>query len=571
MFKIDKRRADPVSSSLPLPCEIWQAIIRNLPKSTVWRLRELNKMLYDLALNELVRYTSILLLGGLETEKTIRLLGLLFEDDAETFDGRPPNLFNDVKSTLQKVCCNLLPRWMAYVVLSYWALATGGTVIINNGWRIARGWITYVICSNYPETRLLDYLWPFLWHHWSIFFSDMPQPSDPFGPSTALFLPHLEELALELRRAPESASMQNDSIERLLGQLIPKFISRHLTLRALTFNVPPSLTPSQSLSLLFHALSSPDLTSLPLLRSFSITNPIVSFGVLDYESTVTSELDSLAGFLHRYVKQLTTIQLDLQVHRNTVFTTTHNPLYYNFSLPSAGTWFSHALYNLPFSCLHSLDLSLMFYDNHPIYTREETVPAFCDFLRPLVERGLRRLKLRDYIFEPEDDFLTLLEAFPFQEREEGLIELDISVRYISPSILNLLAERLPALEILALTFEAWTSKKLNFTSSEADISSSNRPSTPASIPLSDTTEKAVDHSPRTSWPRLRLLRLNCYGPIYPFYSHARSLVAEFPDWVLYQNGDLEPFPGEIWPEKGFCPGFFYGPSAIYGPSAVPGH
>ncbi|KAJ3568475.1 hypothetical protein NP233_g5688 [Leucocoprinus birnbaumii] len=502
MFKIDKRRADPISSSLPLPCEIWQAIIRNLPKSTVWRLRELNKMLYDLALNELVRYTSILLLGGLETEKTIRLLGapgfakrvrnltlhnqvliaphlrkLRLKDSLPTSESwkQPPR--RGRRRDIRWASTESLQRREIYTpesLLQSFAQMDGLCSIELLGpcdWWDShhKQWLAY--CSGLDHIRDMLQLSRNTLTRLSLaiplaslehFFSDMPQPSDPFGPSTALFLPHLEELALELRRAPESASMQNDSIERLLGQLIPKFISRHLTLRALTFNVPPSLTPSQSLSLLFYALSSPDLTTLPLLRSFSITNPIISFGVLDYESTVTSELDALAGFLHRYVKQLTTIQLDLQVHRNTVFTTTHNPLYYNFSLPSAGTWFSHTLYSLPFSCLHSLDLSLMFYDNHPIYTREETVPAFCDFLRPLVERGLRRLKLRDYIFEPEDDFLTLLEAFPFQEREEGLIELDISIRYISPSILNLLAERLPALEILALTFESLDVQKAQF-------------------------------------------------------------------------------------------------------------
>ncbi|KAF5359798.1 hypothetical protein D9756_003349 [Leucocoprinus leucothites] len=509
----DTHQGESSSSGQILPCEIWQTIIRDLPESTLWQLRELNRMLYDVVLDEMLRCTSILLFGDLQTEQTIRLLEapgfakrvryLTIHNQALiAFQNRKlrlPMRFSKAHASWIKPGRHRSGRWgsdesihreiyapqnllqslgkmdgLCSVELvgpcawwdnhhKQWMAYCAGLDCIRDALRLSSNTLTRL--SLAIPLSLLD----------GFLGRSGPELSSPSESSKPMFLPHLEEFALELRRTLESTSLQDDAIQRLLGVTIPTFISRHLSLRALSFNVPPSLMPCLLLSPLFHALSSENTTVLPYLRSFSITSPIVSVGMDDYENTVIGELDALAHFLQRYARQLTAIQLDLQVHRNTVPTINSSSLYYNFALPSAEKWFSHTLYNISFSCLRSLDLSLMFYSTYPSYPRGATISTISDYLRPIVERGMKTLKLRDYVFESQDEIGILLNAFSFQERDGGLVELDLSVRYLSPPTLHLLAERFPRLEVLALTFEAWMPNELYFTKESATVALASQP------------------------------------------------------------------------------------------------
>lgn len=570
---VDQHGDDPKSSGQNLPFEIWQAIIHHLPRSTLWPLRELNRMLHEVVLDELVRHTHILFLGGWETERAIQLLAM----PDFTKRVRYLTIHNQVLLAPSKIRLKLsLPK---NLIKTYFS-RNKGRQSLNELIRRERYAPKRLLQSftNIDNLHSIELVGPIDWWHsqhkrWRIgldrlrdllhlssstltrlslviplhllehFFRVIPQQSKP-----DVFLPRLEELNLELQKTHELASLQDGTIQHLLGTTIPTFISRHSTLRALSLNAPPSLWQCLPLSPLFLALSSEHSTHLSHLRSFSISNPIVSVGVPDYENTITKEKDALAQFLQRYAKQLTTLQLDLQVHRNAIPFVVPVPPFYNFVLPPPDNWFSHALYSVPFNCLRSLDISLLYYHScRPRFLRQASVPAFSEYLGLLVERGLRVLKLRDYVFESLEEFQTLLNAFPFQQKDRGLVELDLTLRCISPWILDLLAEKLPALETLGLTFEAWTSEK--------HVTTLNI----VSIAIFNDLMEARDYS--SNWPNLRLLRFNFYGYLYPFYSYPKALVKAFPERVLYQTGDSEPLPGRIWAEKGFCQDLSYGPSS----------
>lgn len=277
------------------------------------------------------------------------------------------------------------------------------------------------------------------------------------GYTGALSLPSLEDLTLELRKATKLDSMQ-DTIKQLFEITIPHFISRHATLRILAINVQPAgncLAPCLLLSPLFDALSpEPRTTILPRLQSFSITNPVISFGMAN--DAVAKELSALARFLRQLADQLTSLRLDLQAHRYTFFSFYLNTQSYHFTLPPPGEWFLNELYSVPFSFLQTLDLSLLFYQSSN-YDNAVSI-ALGRYLNPLLARGLRVLRLRDYVFMSLKEIKILLTAFTSEGR--NLVEFHITVQYLTPWLLDLLADRLPALETLGLTFEAFSHEEV---------------------------------------------------------------------------------------------------------------
>ncbi|KAF9453414.1 hypothetical protein P691DRAFT_800678 [Macrolepiota fuliginosa MF-IS2] len=555
-----KLQKDVTRATLPcLPHEIWQLIIRYLPHEARWQVRAVTQMIYGIVMDELFGWMKIMHLGGLETEKNIRFL------TAPSIAKRVHHLtiHNQVclapalslKERLQRRFYESYGHWIKRgshsrrlrcspqslldSIAKLDGLYTVEVVFSSGVWTtVSPEWKPYVIGLGYLRcalrmsgatiTRLsLSIPVVALGHFLDGTRRTMGCPDWSPGHAGEIVLPNLEDLILILRQTAEPNLMQ-DAVKQIYEVSIPEFISKHKMLTTLTIEDiqyaadPAHPSPYLPLAPIFRALSSePHSATLSQLRSFSITHPVIAWNVTD--DTVAAELEALSNFLQRYASQLTTLRLDLQAY--------FLPLPRSYTLPHPRKWFSNELYSVPFKCLQTLDISMLFY---PFANYGDTAVSYSlgQYLRPLLESGLKVLRVRDYIFTSLDQVKTLLNASA-AEGNGGLVELDITVRHLSPWLLDLLAGRFPTLEVLGLTFEVFTHEKVPTDGPQSVWEDTES----ASIPF----QKLMESRDYTSdWPKLQLLHLYAYGDYkYSHISRYRAIIGAFPTTVRYRIGGCE--------------------------------
>ncbi|EDR06752.1 uncharacterized protein LACBIDRAFT_299600 [Laccaria bicolor S238N-H82] len=405
-----------------IPYDVWLCIVQFIPRNELLRLYGVDRILFDIVMNERYRETRIYHLGDEMTRQC--LVGLGSPDIARrvrTLHLRPhlfgkPLAFHGQKKSLSQSLLRKLSKEEKQSA----ATAKASVQLLRSITNLTNLVTLNLECQNYPVDDYNDFKLaiPFITNGWLAYGSvlrtlslKIPLEACKECLPPSLRLPSLEDLSIHIF----TAYLTTDATKLVRSVLVP-FVNRHsLTIESLTISTPMAF--NYNISPMFG-----ELEYLPRLTKIDVYFPLISL----------QQTDS-AG-LHHLLKAQSGNLLTLRIRFGHLFGLTTQP-------PAPCALFAHPMFKVSLPNLKSLELNILGHNTRLVQCVVPYLHQFRDSLTTLVLNHHQATHLEAY------DIIDV-----FERSSSRLLLLDLWLTHLSPSFLDVLSVKLPDLERLNLSF-----------------------------------------------------------------------------------------------------------------------